>query len=84
MTFVVKLFIVPRVPWRSLRMVLQLLDQVRKFGVLQPFLVNNLEPIWYNEGEGKEGPFFFILPGKSINNHILFSLLVNDLIIISK
>jgi hypothetical protein len=27
---------------------------------------------------------FFILPGKSINNHIFFSLLVNDLIIISK
>jgi hypothetical protein len=46
--------------------------------------VNNLEPIWYNEGEGKKGPFIFIFSGKCINNHIVFSFLVNDLIIISK
>jgi hypothetical protein len=51
---------------------------------LVAILENRLEPIWYNEGEGKEGPFFFILLGKSVNNHILFFLLVNDLIIISK
>jgi hypothetical protein len=51
--------------------------------VLQPFLVNMLEPIWYNEGEGKETPLFFIVPRKNVNNHIFFSLLVNDLIIIS-
>jgi hypothetical protein len=63
-------------------MTLQLLDKVRNFGVFQPFLGNNLELIWYNEGEGKEGTFFFILPRKSISNHILFFLLVNDLIII--
>jgi hypothetical protein len=84
MTFIENLFIVPIVPWRSWRMVLQLLDHERKFGVLQTFLENSLDPIWYNQGEGKEGPFLFILPGKSVNNHILFSLIVNDLIIISK
>jgi hypothetical protein len=65
-------------------MVLQLLDHARKFEVLQPFLANSLDPIRYNEGEGKEEPFFFILSGKNVSNHILFSLLVNDLIIISK
>jgi hypothetical protein len=67
MAFVEKLIIVPRVPWRSWRMFLQLLDQVRDFGVLQPFLVSSLEPIWYNEGEGKEGPFFFIFSRKSMS-----------------
>jgi hypothetical protein len=41
--FVTKLFIVPRVPWRRWIMVLQVLDQDIKFGVLQPFLTNNLE-----------------------------------------
>jgi hypothetical protein len=46
--------------------------------------MSRLEPIRYNEGEGKEGPFFFIFLGKSINNQILFSLLVNDLVIIAK
>jgi hypothetical protein len=65
-------------------MFLQLLDQARYFGVLQPFLASNLEPIWYNEGEGKKGPFFFIFSVKSVNDHILFALLVNDLIIIAK
>ena len=39
---------------------------------------------WYNKGEGKEGSFFFIFSRKSINKQILFSLLLNDLIIISK
>jgi hypothetical protein len=80
----VKLFIMPRIPWRSLRMVLQLLDQARKFGVFQPFPINNGEPIWYNEGKGKYGPLFFILPGKSVDNPIFFSLLINDLIIIAR
>jgi hypothetical protein len=82
MAFVVNIFILSRVSWRILRMMLQLLDQARNFGVFQSFLANNLEPIWYNEGEGKNGPFIFILPGKSINNQILFSLIVNDLMII--
>jgi hypothetical protein len=43
-----------------------------------------LEPIWYNEGERKKGPFIFIFSGKCIDNHIVFSFLVNDLIIIFK
>jgi hypothetical protein len=60
------------------------LDQLRSFGVLQPFLEKNFNPIWYNEGEGKNGSFFFILSGETINHYIFFSLLVNDLIIIAK
>jgi hypothetical protein len=68
----------------SWRLVLQLLDKVREFGILKPFLANSLKPTWYNEGEGKEGTFFFVLTRKSVTNHILFSLLVNYLIIISK
>jgi hypothetical protein len=59
-------------------------EQARNFGVLQPFLMNNLEPSWYNEGEGEKGPVLFIFPGKSINHYMFLSLLVNDLIIISK
>jgi hypothetical protein len=59
-------------------------EQARNFWVLQPFLTNSLEPIWYNEEEGEKGPIFFIFSGKSINHYIFLSLLVNDLIIISK
>jgi hypothetical protein len=58
-------------------------EQARNFGVLQPFLTNNLEPIWYNEGEGEKGQVF-IFPGKSIGHYIILSLLVNDLIIMAK
>ena len=65
-------------------MVLQLLDKARKFGVMELFLVNNLEPIWDKEGERKKGSFVFMLPRKSVNNHIFFALPVNDLIITSK
>jgi hypothetical protein len=54
------------------------------FGVVQPFLTNNLEPIWYNEGEGEKGPVFFIFPEKIIIHYIFLSLLINDLIIIAK
>jgi hypothetical protein len=46
--------------------------------------VNGLEPIWYNEGERKKGPFILIFSGKCICNHIVFVFLVNDLIIIFK
>jgi hypothetical protein len=46
--------------------------------------VNDLEPIWYNEGKKKKGSFIFIFLGKCIRNHIFFSFLVNDLIITSK
>jgi hypothetical protein len=74
MTFVLKLFIGPRVPWRSLRMVLKLLDQERKFGFLHIFLMSSLEPIKYNEGEGKEGPLVSILPGKSLEDEICCSI----------
>jgi hypothetical protein len=84
MTFVVKFVIVPRVHWRNWRIVLQLLDKAINFGVMQPFLVSILEPIWYNEGERKRGSFIFILRGKSVINHIFFSLLVNYIISISK
>jgi hypothetical protein len=59
-------------------------EQARNFWVLQPFLMNNLDPIWYNEGEGEKGPFVFIFSGKIINHYILLDLLVNDLIIIAK
>jgi hypothetical protein len=79
----VNLVIVPSVPWRNGRINLQILDKEIYFGVLQPFLVRNLEPIWYNE-ERKNGSFLFILPRKSISNHILIYLPVNYLIIISK
>jgi hypothetical protein len=57
---------------------------VRNILVLQPLWENNLERLWYSEEEGKEGPCFFILSGKSVNDHIFVSLLVNDFIIISK
>jgi hypothetical protein len=40
--FVEKLIIVPRVPWRSWRIFLKLLDEVRDFGILQPFLASSL------------------------------------------
>jgi hypothetical protein len=83
-TFVTKLILKPGVPWGSLRLVLQLLDQIRTFGVLQPFLVHSLHPIRYNEGKRKKGSFIFIFPGQCIRHDIVFSLLVNDLIIISK
>jgi hypothetical protein len=59
-------------------------EQARNFGVLQPFLANKLDPLWYNEGEGENGPIFVIFPVKSINHYIFLALLVNDLIIISK
>jgi hypothetical protein len=65
-------------------MVLQLVEQARNFGVLHPFLTNILEPIWYNEGEGEKGPVFFIFPGNNIGHYIFLTLIVNDLIIISK
>jgi hypothetical protein len=54
------------------------------FGILNPFLVHSLEPIEYNEGKRKKGSFVFIFPGQCIRHDIVFSLLVNDLIIISK
>jgi hypothetical protein len=64
--------------------VLQLVDYAINFGVLHPFLENNLDPIWYNEGEGEKGAVLFIIPGKNVHYYIFLSLLVNDLIIISK
>jgi hypothetical protein len=76
--------IVPRVPGGNEIIGLQLLDRMKNFGILYPFPTNILEPIWDNEGEGKRGPFIFIFFGKSARNHIFFSFLVNDLIIISK
>ena len=84
MTFVSKLIMKPRVPSGDWRISLQFLYQMRTFGIVQPFLANNLEPIWYNEGERKKQPFIFIFSGKCINNHIVFSFLVNDILIISK
>jgi hypothetical protein len=51
---------------------------------LKPFLVHSLQPIGYNEGKRKKGSFIFILLGQCIRHDIVFSLLVNDLIIISK
>jgi hypothetical protein len=57
---------------------------MRNFGILYPFLVNILEPIWYNEGEGKKGPSIFIFSSKCVSNYIVFSFLVNDIKIISK
>jgi hypothetical protein len=48
------------------------------------FLVDGLEPIWYNEGKRKKGSVIFIFSGKCICNHIVFAFFVNDLIIISK
>jgi hypothetical protein len=83
-TFVSKLILEPGVPWGSLSLVLQLLDQMQTFGVLKPFLVHNLQPIGYNEGKRKKGSFVFIFPGQCIRHDIVFALLVNDLIIISK
>jgi hypothetical protein len=63
---------------------MQLLDQMRTFGILKPFLAHSLEPIEYNEGKRKKGSFVFIFLGQCIRHDIAFSLLVNDLIIISK
>jgi hypothetical protein len=59
-------------------------EHARNVWALQPFMMNNLESIWYNEGEGEKGPVFFIFLGKSICHYIFLSLLVNDLIIIAK
>jgi hypothetical protein len=64
--------------------VLQLLDQLRTFGILKPFLAHSLELIGYNEGKRKKGSFVFIFSGQCIRHDIVFALLVNDLIIISK
>jgi hypothetical protein len=57
---------------------------MRTFGILKPFLVHSLEPIGYNGGKRKKGSFVFIFSGQCIHRDIVFSLLVNDLIIISK
>jgi hypothetical protein len=57
---------------------------MQTFGVLKPFLSHSLEPIGYNEGKRKKGSFFFIFSGQCIRHYIVFSLLVNDLIIITK
>jgi hypothetical protein len=57
---------------------------MQTFGILKPLLVHSLEPIGYNEGKRKKGSFVFIFLGQCIRHDIVFSLLVNDLIIISK
>jgi hypothetical protein len=54
------------------------------FGILKPFLVHNLEPIGYNEGKRKKGYVLFIFLGQCICHYIVFSILENDLIIITK
>jgi hypothetical protein len=54
------------------------------FGILKPFVAHILEPIQYNKGKRKKGSFIFIFSGQCILHDIVFSLLVNDLIIISK
>jgi hypothetical protein len=82
--FVSKLILEPGVPWGSLSLVLQLLDQMQTFGVLKPFLMHSLQPIGYNEGKRKRGSFVFVFSGQCICHDIVFSLIVNDLIIISK
>jgi hypothetical protein len=46
--------------------------------------VHSLEPIGYNEEKRKKGSFFFIFSGQCIHHYIVFSLIVNDLIIITK
>jgi hypothetical protein len=46
--------------------------------------VHSLDPIWYNEGKGKKGPFIFIFSRKGVNDNIFFAFLVNYLIIITK
>jgi hypothetical protein len=51
---------------------------------LKPFLAHSLDPNGYNEGKIKKGSFIFIFLGQCIHHDIVFSLLVNDLIIISK
>jgi hypothetical protein len=60
------------------------MDQMQTFGILKPFLAHSLEPIGYNEGKRKKGSFVFIFLGQCIHHDIVFALLVNDLIIISK
>jgi hypothetical protein len=57
---------------------------MRYFRILYPFLAHILKTIWYNEGEGKNGSFIFIFSRNSVSNHIFFSFLVNDIIIITK
>jgi predicted ABC-type exoprotein transport system permease subunit len=74
----------PRVPLGNWSVGLQLLYQMRMFGIMYPFLANILEKIWYNEGERKKRSFIFIFSGKFIHTHIVFSFIVNDIIIISK
>jgi hypothetical protein len=46
--------------------------------------VHSLQPIRYNEGKRKKGSFIFIFPGQCIHHDIVFALLIDDLIIISK
>jgi hypothetical protein len=58
--------------------------QMQTFRILKPLLAHNLEPIGYNEGKRKKGSFVFIFLGQCIHHDIVFSLLVNDLIILSK
>jgi hypothetical protein len=40
------------------------MDQMQTFGIVYPFLVNNLEPVKYNEGKRKRGSVIFIFLGK--------------------
>jgi hypothetical protein len=84
MAFVSKLILEPRVHWGSQSLGMQLLDQMQTFGILKPFLAHSLEPIRYNERKRKKGSFFFIFSGQCIYHYIVFSLLVKDLIIITK
>jgi hypothetical protein len=57
---------------------------MKTFGILKPFLAHILEPIRYNEGKRKKRSFIFIFSGQCIRHNIVFALLVNDLIVISK
>jgi hypothetical protein len=57
---------------------------MRTFGILKPFPAHSLEPIRYNEGKRKKRSFIFIFSGQCIRHDIVFALLVNDIIVISK
>jgi hypothetical protein len=64
MAFVSKLIMEPRVPSGKLENWTAIVVSDENFWDRVAIPVNNLEPIWYNEGERKKGPFIFIFSGK--------------------
>ena len=51
-------------------------------GIYQPFITNDIQLVYDDEEEGKEGDLLFKVARESIYYHILLSLTINYLIVI--